>query len=261
MTEQDKINANTSEHDDTLSSLYAKSKTGMPPASLDDAILAAARRQVKSAPRAMKSGYRRWAVPMSVAATLVLSLTVVLNIDIEQTEMKGYAPMPDASMMPEKKAEAPLARSEMEFQQNFAEPASRARNAVQLQQTPVDAVAKAKRQLNKPLHEIQMEADMAPAPEPTMVVSETAEPGLLAEDVAESEQKIKPDEVMGATASASMASVMEQEQWLINIESLLKNNKQPEAVKQLKAFGKKYPDYDLEKLEQRFGKELIEKIN
>jgi len=63
------------EHDPLLAALYRAGADAAPPAHLDDAIRAAARREVAAGPR--RSGARRWAVPVSLAAVLVLSVSVV----------------------------------------------------------------------------------------------------------------------------------------------------------------------------------------
>src|SRR5690606_8818348 len=47
----------------------------LPPPQLDDAIRAAARREVGAGPR--RAGPRRWPVPLSLAAVVVLSVTLV----------------------------------------------------------------------------------------------------------------------------------------------------------------------------------------
>ncbi len=85
-----------------LSSLYAKSKTA--PAdtsgSIDQSILAAAKRSVGSQPTSVKnSSIRRWGVPASVAATVLLSTTLYLTNqqtieDLSQPE--AYAPTESA---------------------------------------------------------------------------------------------------------------------------------------------------------------------
>lgn len=63
------------ERDPQLAALYRAGTNTQPPAHLDDAIRAAARREVAAGPR--RSGSRRWAVPVSLAAVLVLSVSVV----------------------------------------------------------------------------------------------------------------------------------------------------------------------------------------
>lgn len=63
------------ERDPELASAYRAGAQAMPPAHLDDAIRAAARREVAAGPR--RTGVRRWAVPASLAAMIVLSVSVV----------------------------------------------------------------------------------------------------------------------------------------------------------------------------------------
>ena len=63
------------ENDPQLAALYRAGADAEPPAHLDDAIRAAARREVVAGPR--RAGSRRWAVPVSLAAVLVLSVSVV----------------------------------------------------------------------------------------------------------------------------------------------------------------------------------------
>ena len=63
------------ENDPQLAAMYRAGADAAPPAHLDDAIRAAARREVAAGPR--PAGARRWAVPVSLAAVLVLSVSVV----------------------------------------------------------------------------------------------------------------------------------------------------------------------------------------
>lgn len=63
------------EQDPQLAAIYRAVADAGPPAHLDDAIRAAARREVAAGPR--RHGLRRWSVPLSLAAVIVLSVTVV----------------------------------------------------------------------------------------------------------------------------------------------------------------------------------------
>lgn len=65
-----------SERDPELDRLYAAAAREEPPAALDDAIRAAARREVSARPRAAR--LRAWYVPVSVAAMIVVSASLVL---------------------------------------------------------------------------------------------------------------------------------------------------------------------------------------
>jgi hypothetical protein len=72
-----------------------------PPRALDDAILAAARRQ-------SRPWTRRWAVPLSLAAVLVLSLTVTLRIQHEQPGIELPTAAPAKQVAKEKVAAAEI---------------------------------------------------------------------------------------------------------------------------------------------------------
>ena len=63
------------EQDPQLAAIYRAAADAAPPAHLDDAIRAAARREMAAGPR--RHGFRRWSVPISLAAVIVLSVTVV----------------------------------------------------------------------------------------------------------------------------------------------------------------------------------------
>jgi hypothetical protein len=63
------------ERDPQLSALYRAGSDAGPPSALDDAIRAAARREVSAGPR--RTAARRWRLPLSLAAVLVLSVSMV----------------------------------------------------------------------------------------------------------------------------------------------------------------------------------------
>ena len=88
------------ERDLALSSrAYKAIDDDLPPQSMDDAIRAAARRAVKSKPRAAgKSWVSRWSAPISVAALVVLTVSVVFT---------GLDEQPDIAPAPVKKIAMP----------------------------------------------------------------------------------------------------------------------------------------------------------
>lgn len=88
------------ERDRALSSrAYKTIGDDLPPQSMDDAIRAAARRAVKSTPRAVgKSWVSRWSAPISVAALVVLTVSVVFT---------GLDEQPDIAPAPVKKIAMP----------------------------------------------------------------------------------------------------------------------------------------------------------
>jgi hypothetical protein len=76
---------NDSERDPGLDRLYGAAPRAEPPARLDAAIQAAARREVGARPRPLAS-LRRWRVPVSIAAVLVLSASLVMLMKEEGGE-------------------------------------------------------------------------------------------------------------------------------------------------------------------------------
>jgi resuscitation-promoting factor RpfA len=73
------------ERDPRLDLLYREGAREAPPPHLDAAILAAARREVGARPRAL-SALRRWRVPVSIAAVVVLSVSLVTVVREEGGE-------------------------------------------------------------------------------------------------------------------------------------------------------------------------------
>jgi len=63
-----------------LDRLYREAVGENPPPHVDAAILAAARREVGARPRATPSALRRWRVPVSIAAVVVLSASLVVLV-------------------------------------------------------------------------------------------------------------------------------------------------------------------------------------
>lgn len=86
--------------DPVLDRLYAESAREEPPARLDAAIRAAARRAVGARPRSLGSIVRAWRMPVSVAAILVLSASLVLLMKEEGADRLDYA-SPPAVLQPE----------------------------------------------------------------------------------------------------------------------------------------------------------------
>lgn len=73
--------SNDIERDSRLSGLYREQAQEQPPAALDAAILAAAKREVNAGPRRVRAPFARsWAASLSLAAVVTLSVTLVIVI-------------------------------------------------------------------------------------------------------------------------------------------------------------------------------------
>lgn len=103
------------DRDARLDRLYRGTGSEDPPARLDAAILAAAHREVGAGPRAPSSMLRRWRVPVSIAAVVVLTVSLVTLVQEEDgdripeippvatlpaLEQKAGPPEPAATMEP-----------------------------------------------------------------------------------------------------------------------------------------------------------------
>ena len=113
------------DRDDYLSRRYRELAREEPPRALDDAILAAARREVEArpAPLVAPTGRRRWFVPVAAAAVIVLSAVVTLHVQREQPDPELAAPqMTQAPAARKDEAPAVAPRPEMR-EEKLAAPA------------------------------------------------------------------------------------------------------------------------------------------
>jgi hypothetical protein len=96
------------ERDPRLDRLYSETAREGPPAHLDAAILAAARREVGARPRPLASALSRWRVPVSIAALVILSVSLVTLVREEGgDEFVKVAPSAPPAPMPAGVAPAP----------------------------------------------------------------------------------------------------------------------------------------------------------
>jgi len=140
--------------DDALRKRYRELATEEPSAALDDAIRAAARRAVSSGPGAIrKPGAARWAVPVSLAAVLFLSFSVVMRLEKEAPPIGEPTPSVVASPPPASSApmQAPArASTPAETAKEAGPPSDKLREQPRMEASPAlrkekkDAVAESK---------------------------------------------------------------------------------------------------------------------
>lgn len=196
-----------------------------PPARLDDAIRAAARREAQShpAPLVAPAGRRKWYVPLAAAAVIVLAVAVTSQVEREQADpMQGAAPRSMEEQAKEKPAQAKVqeaAKPERKLQapaerrparEDFSRDRLARNEAPQPQSAPASAAA--------------------PAPAPAM----------------EAEQA-------GARARSVMKQAATPEGELERIAELRRQGKDEEADRALAEFRKRYPDY-------RIAPEMLRKV-
>ena len=91
-----------SEIDPKLSRLYRQASNAGPPAALDTAILAAARKQVAKPQRRARSSWVRWMAPASALATLVVVASLAFLVErerpgtIDETVIREVPPRPQS---------------------------------------------------------------------------------------------------------------------------------------------------------------------
>ena len=194
--------------DARLSQLYRESGAPEPPATIDQAILAAARREAHARPRRIGAWLREWRVPMSIAATFVVSATLVMVV-VEEGGHRIEEPPPTASVPARK--ESPSTEASPKDDAAARTPpaiapddARRAKDAASLAAEPGRA---ATRQAAKTVQEREALPDTAapgeapraqPAPPPP-APSRAAPPG-------ESEQRAVPRQEPDAPRAAEIPS-------------------------------------------------------
>jgi hypothetical protein len=130
------------EHDPRVTAGYRALDKENPPAALDAAILAASRRAVGARPTMAAARLRRWALPISIAAVVVLTMSLTLRVQLERSDLESAEPMPGVSAVPP----APQSRSadDKDAPRGAALESKGEMRATAKQNQPADVRAKAK---------------------------------------------------------------------------------------------------------------------
>jgi len=248
-----------SERDSGLAAVYRAAAPEAPPPALDAAIRAAARREVDARPRPVGRFFSRsWRVPLSVAAVIVLSVSLV-------TLMREEAP-PEILQPP--RADVPVARPEV----LPGAPGGRDNKDV----APADGprqTAKARRDIEgsasqpaeaaKPALSAERAAGaavVAPAATSGQVAGATVEAKIEAKSEAASADSVvrePPRARMQAAPAPALQSAplredairlnvnLPPEKWLEQIEELRKQGRLEEAKTSFAEFRRRYPGYPL----------------
>lgn len=219
MTDQHKDDAMLEQYLEGKSGLtkeYEKQEKHQPAAELDDMILSAARDAINEKGKKPEGGKKTWLIPTAIAATVVLSFSL---IQLQKPPML-YQPQ----------------EKEMDMAAVEESP-----------QKPV--LAKKKEQRLKPemkatpLLEEQLAA--VPQPEQPPVISQAAPAPVVSGIMMEPETKLarRSLDSQRMTTMADTEVVLSRSQWLEKIKQLLKENKVDEAKKEYQRFIKRYPDF------------------
>ena len=219
------------EGDSPVSRLYRRHADEQPGPALDARIREQAHCAVSPRPRAVKSPFaRHWMVPASLAAVLVLSVSVVL---LTPHGGLGPVPLPESVAPPAeapRPAAAPRARSELEED---------AREAVGASRLEATEAAKSRAEPSSPARKSMREA--APAPStaadapPAAELRAPAPAGRLADEQTVGDAAPLADDALQADPQA----------WLRHIERLADTGHREDALANLRAFRARYPNHPL----------------
>jgi len=236
-----------SEPGDKLERAYRGLAREEPPAALDASILEASRRAVR--PRSSS----RWAVPVSIAAVVMLSVGVTLQMQREEPGIETSAPrsapppQPEPARAPEKEA-TPQGLPAPKPQRSPAAPSPARRDKLEqraVQKPNADAAARVR---EEPPAAPPAVMHSAPVPFPAQ---QNAAP---AADVAPEAVRSAPaPAAAGATVkriaplarpqAAEDQAIADPERELERIAQLRVQGRNPEADRALEEFRKRHPDY------------------
>jgi hypothetical protein len=238
------------ERDPQVSAAYLELGAEEPPRALDEAILSAAHRQTRP-------WTQRYAVPLGLAAVLVLSVTVTLRMQHEQPVEKEQV-----SAAP---AQEPVLKLKPEVQLKAAEPPARQRQAKAEAQDAPKAFAEARREQAPPAPapaSAPMQAPVA-ATAPSAVGSaasradrmdfgRSTESSVTGSNARQAEERTSRDAEAAARApqvgplrALAKSSAEAPEPELERIAQLRREGKHEEADKALAEFRKRFPDYPM----------------
>jgi hypothetical protein len=262
----------TDERDPGVSAAYRSLSAEEPPRALDEAILAAARRPRISPARTWT---RRWALPLSLAAVVLLSVTVTLQMQLEQPGLDGpQAPRPAATAKDQPLPQPqPLKLKAEEQLQTAAKPQARqeARRAEPKAFAEAGA-GRAPKAASGPAAE-QAPAAAAPPPVASGSLASRADSGS-SEDSSYGDSALRREEnraahdAEAAARAPQAAAVLAKrpaagqavkqaaetpEQELERIAKLRAEGRHEEADKALAEFRKRHPDY-------RIGEDLLRRV-
>jgi hypothetical protein len=203
------------ERDARVSGAYRALARDEPPAALDAAILAASRRRRS-----------RWAVPVSIAAVVVLAVGVTLRVQLE--EQKGAE-------------EVALSPQVMPVPAGLEARAQESRRDAPVARAPAAAAPQAALERRAKVAQDAVASPVAPAAVPERRVGEhkLEAPAEAAADRAETAGRASAGVAVGRIAAAPEPPA----QWLERIAKLREAGKAREADESLAEFRQRYPDY------------------
>ncbi len=253
-------------HDARLSHLYRQGAHEEPPASLDAAILSAARMAVTPA-RVHRPWWRAWTLPMSVAASAVVVASLALMMEdalraplpqevhpppavtpapapsVHDNPVTAPESLPGAATAPAPDpVRSPAVRSSPARQRQSSSPAAaRAFPAPAMPPAPPDGQAPPRQTMSSPAPAKVREAPLMRDSAAPAGADSSASP--MPERAAPA-GRVASDEAAPALSKPAPA-VRSPQDWIESIRALKARGKQEEAARELAEFLKTYPGYPL----------------
>jgi hypothetical protein len=237
------------ERDPKLSQHYRSLEPLEPPAALDQKILAAAREAADSphAPLVAPAGRHRWYYGLAAAAVLVFAVALTLHLEREKPDLEAIATVPGPTVQ---KGRIRIDEAKQPAEERAAKPAAPAPFVPDPATTSSDGLRLAER-LEKP-------APAAAPPSPRTDTRRAQEERTRAEqaaataaatqaqaDAASRARRVAGASEQPATARSMAAAPENPERWLERIAELRSRGRHADADRELAAFRKAYPNYQL----------------
>jgi hypothetical protein len=242
--------------DAALSKLYQHSSTEQPPTALDDAILAASRRAVKSGPRVAFSPFAAgWRKPLALAAVLVLSVSVVITLQQESAEtslMQPRSPEAEPSMEAPGRAFDGTIQADSVDAQMPSKAIEQAAEALKDMDQPTDAAIPAGRR--------QESGDTGR--QRLLMREMPAQPALSPPAPAQVQDSINLELSASQAEATESVDALTQETGnaLDTIIKLWDSGDKDEAIRQLQAFLQQHPDIAIDDLRNTLDPALLESV-
>lgn len=240
-------------HDDTrdeqLSRLYREAAGEEPSEAIDRAILAAARAEAAPVQPRKRAWWQTWAGPASVAATVVLTVTLTLMVQQEQEHAFIEAPpskgeAADSAVKPASPPPAVKQEAAPREAERVVGATRQAQEAAEAAPAPKPLARETKAEPAAPAGALAPRAPMAEPAElaapakPAAVMRQQAAPAADAVELRARSAPLRKEAVGAAPARTP-------EQWLEDIRRLKQQGKDKEAAEALADFRKAYPDFRL----------------
>lgn len=261
--------------DPELAALYRELDRAEPPAALDARVLDAARRELSRRP-ARRSRWRRFAIPVSAAAVLALTVALTLVVEREQARQASPAeaarvpaphdsagvqkPPPAPVPAPRRSEEAPSGRPAPSKPREAAAPAATPSAKMKEEATSFGADTARARTAPRQQDTAEPRDGAPPAAAPVPEQETTAQPAAPSAEsdapYAAERSAVKAKRAADAAdkRAASDANAMEEraaaglrpaQPWLEEIRAMRRAGQLREAAEALAAFRQAYPDYPL----------------